>query len=81
VGWAPLSVDAAPPKRATIADSKFGPYALSPRWFIPALLEEYGDLPSEMIESSLHPVPVCVPLLLYNVLILTFGHFPTIQMH
>lgn len=43
----------------------------------PALLEEYGNLPSEMCDGSLYPVPVRVPLLLYNVLVFTFGRFPT----
>lgn len=50
------------------------------RFAAPALLEEYGNLPSEMSEGSLHPVPVRIALLLYNALILTFGCFPTGQM-
>jgi hypothetical protein len=48
--------------------------------FTPALLEEYGNLSSEVSEGSLHPVPVRVPLLVYNEFILTFGRFPTGQM-
>jgi hypothetical protein len=44
------------------------------------LLEEYGNLPSEMRDGSLYPVPVGVALLLYNVLIFTFGRFPTGQL-
>jgi len=44
------------------------------------LLEEYGNLLSEMSESPLQTVPVRVPLLLYNVLVLTFGRFPTGQL-
>lgn len=51
------------------------------QWFTPALLEEDGNLPSEMREGSLHPVPVGVPLLPDNVLILTFGRLPTGQLH
>ena len=47
--------------------------------FTPALPEEYGDLRMEMRERALHPVPVGAPLLLHDVLILAFGHFPSGQ--
>lgn len=48
--------------------------------FTPALFEECGNLPSEMSERSLHPMPVRVPML-DNVSILTFGRFPTGKVH
>jgi hypothetical protein len=93
--WSPRDIESAPIRRvtSTAASSKviaaysecslrlpeLGARKDGHNRFTPALPEEYDDLPMEMRERLLHPVPVRAPLLPHDVLILTFEDFPSGQ--